>query len=124
MDTSRIDGVKAPQHRGTPRSHLVDDFRHLIFGDALHRDVGHGLLLAPLEDLGVLAGADLVEDVVLVHGFLCLLWAGASACLAARGCGAGCPSGRVRVFCQVLRVPLLRRADLQAFAPARSKNEN
>jgi hypothetical protein len=23
MDTSRIDGVKAPQHRGTPRSHLA-----------------------------------------------------------------------------------------------------
>ena len=22
MDTSRVDGVKAPQHRGTPRSHL------------------------------------------------------------------------------------------------------
>ena len=22
MDTSHIDGVKAPQHRGTPRSHL------------------------------------------------------------------------------------------------------
>ena len=23
MDTSRVDGVKAPQHRGTPRSHHV-----------------------------------------------------------------------------------------------------
>ena len=22
MDTSRVDGVKAPQHRGTPRAHL------------------------------------------------------------------------------------------------------
>ena len=26
MDTSRIDGVKAPQHRGTPRSHLIESF--------------------------------------------------------------------------------------------------
>ena len=24
MDTSRVDGVKAPQHRGTPRSHQHD----------------------------------------------------------------------------------------------------
>mgnify|MGYP003313038782 CR=1 FL=1 len=26
MDTSRVDGVKAPQHRGTPRSHQVESF--------------------------------------------------------------------------------------------------
>ena len=31
MDTSRIDGVKAPQHRGTPRSHLFRrDFSELV----------------------------------------------------------------------------------------------
>ena len=24
MDTSRVDGVKAPQHRGTPRSHRIE----------------------------------------------------------------------------------------------------
>ena len=81
MDTSRIDGVKAPQHRGTPRSRLVDDFAHLVLGDALDGHVRDGLLLAALEDLGVLAGADLVEDVVLVHCLflvlLCVLWASA-----------------------------------------------
>ena len=31
MDTSRVDGVKAPQHRGTPRSHIT------------HLEIFHGL---------------------------------------------------------------------------------
>ena len=31
MDTSRVDGVKAPQHRGTPRSHVA------------HLEIFHGL---------------------------------------------------------------------------------
>ena len=26
MEASRVDGVKAPQHRGTPRSHEVETF--------------------------------------------------------------------------------------------------
>ena len=116
MDTSRVDGVKAPQHRGTPRSRLVDDFRHLIFGDALDGDVGYRFFLSSFEDLRVLPCPNFVEDVVLVHGFLRLLWAVASACLAARGCCAGCPSGRYRVVCQVLRGPCARSVlRLQAF---------
>ena len=28
MDTSRVDGVKAPQHRGTPRSHFPSSHSH------------------------------------------------------------------------------------------------
>ena len=40
MDTSRVDGVKAPQHRGTPRSH----FRIIVNFDC--RQVRH--VVAPL----------------------------------------------------------------------------
>ena len=29
METSRVDGVKAPQHRGTPRSHFPSSHSHL-----------------------------------------------------------------------------------------------
>ena len=48
MDTSRVDGVKAPQHRGTPRSHreagpervaqlrLVDNHNKLVRDDLDH----------------------------------------------------------------------------------------
>ena len=28
MDTSRVDGVKAPQHRGTPRSRVIQVSQH------------------------------------------------------------------------------------------------
>ena len=50
-----------------------------------------------------------------------LLWA--SACLAARGCGAGCPSGRYRVFYRVLRGPCARCVlRCKRSAPARLKN--
>ena len=31
MDTSRVDGVKAPQHRGTPRSHLRFSYPTSVF---------------------------------------------------------------------------------------------
>jgi hypothetical protein len=81
MDTSRIDGVKAPQHFKTPRSRFIYYFTHLVLRDALDGDVGHGLFLSSFKHLGVLAGADLVEDVVLVHCLflvlLCGLWASA-----------------------------------------------
>ena len=48
MDTSRIDVVKAPQHRGTPRCHFRDDlvderasFRFTLFGhEPSFREVG------------------------------------------------------------------------------------
>ena len=49
MDTSRIDGVKAPQHRGTPSSHLQDGLDALLFFDGLEPR----LLALPL---------DLLED--------------------------------------------------------------
>jgi len=39
MDTSRVDGVKAPLHNGTPRSHLVED---VLDDAARHRVVGPG----------------------------------------------------------------------------------
>ena len=49
MDTSRIDGVKAPQHRGTPSSHLEDRLDPLLLLDGLEPR----LLALPL---------DLLED--------------------------------------------------------------
>ena len=59
MNTSRVDGVKAPQHRGTPRSHVrrlqvaVDDALETDDGDAL--DVSFDALDMNMDayDLGV-----------------------------------------------------------------------
>ena len=67
MDTSRVDGVKAPQHRGTPRSHdvVVDRLGHADDGD------GVVVALEVLGDLGRLrvrvVAADRVEDGHLIH---------------------------------------------------------
>jgi len=67
VETSRVDGVKAPQHRGTPRSHDV------VVDRLGHADDGHGVVVA-LQVLGDLRGlgigvvaADRVEDGHLVH---------------------------------------------------------
>ena len=71
METSRIDGVKAPPHRGTPRSHALKssieprktlDVEHVDLVDEEHARHDRGpALLAPLRDLGVdLGGTDIV----------------------------------------------------------------
>ena len=51
MDTSRIDGVKAPQHRGTLRSHRRLEQRTI---DEVHGDPGVGRLLLARDDAGLL----------------------------------------------------------------------
>ena len=68
---------------------LVDDFRHLVLGDALDGDVGHGFFLSTFEDLRVLPCPNFVEDVVLVHGFFvgaALVWAASPHGYRLRGC--------------------------------------
>jgi hypothetical protein len=51
MDTSRIDGVKAPQHRGTPRSHLFRlEFCRIVFSDNLDRPAILALRAAGADD--------------------------------------------------------------------------
>ena len=51
MDTSRIDGVKAPQHRGTLRSHRRLEQRTI---DEVHGHPGVGRLLLARDDAGLL----------------------------------------------------------------------
>ena len=72
MDTSRVDGVKAPQHRGTPRSHreagpervaqlrLVDDHDELVRDDLDHLLPQQGAAAA-LDQIQI--GIDLVGTV-------------------------------------------------------------
>ena len=65
MDTSRVDGVKAP-HDGTPRSHLLHRVAFLLGHDVEvgphellddgHHAVGHAVAL--LRDLGADGGRD------------------------------------------------------------------
>ena len=62
MDTSRIDGVKAPQHRGTPSSHLQDGLDALLLLDRFQPRL-LALALDLLEDgLGLL---ELLLDLAL-----------------------------------------------------------
>ena len=51
----RVDGVKAPQHRGTPRSYDVQVRSHELLDDG-HHAVGHAVAL--LRDLGGDGGRD------------------------------------------------------------------
>ena len=51
MDTSRIDGVKAPQHRGTLRSHRRLEQRAV---DEVHGHPGVGRLLLAGDDARLL----------------------------------------------------------------------
>ena len=67
METSRADGVKAPPHDGTPRSH------HIIINSLGHADDGDGVVVAfqVFRDLGRLrvrvVSPNGVEDRDLVH---------------------------------------------------------
>ena len=53
MDTSRVDGVKAPQHRGTPRSRLPREVHGVHVRDELQSASGGGLLARRVRPQGL-----------------------------------------------------------------------
>ena len=105
MDTSRVNGVKAPQHRGTPRSHILDELDAVRFMrmrlDKNEAEVrvdehrGAHLLFRLLELAAVGEAADLAHPCLLAPAG-CLAAAGVSlvAWVGAVPCGAADPSGR------------------------------